>query len=222
VRADASEIDVAASPLRRSPRARLHIFAGGSTRREQQVVESAERSVAHARRTAPELELQLSAVDSTRCQLAFLTELACAAARAGATTIGLTDTLGATLPADVAAMVAHVRAAVPAHVTLSFHGHDDLGLATDGGARGAGRRRRSAGGLRERPRPTRGQHAARGDRGHPRGARAPSRPRHRRRSGAARPDLGPGRRAHRRRDRGGQGVVGAHATPADLDAIVGR
>jgi 2-isopropylmalate synthase len=131
-RAETGDIDVAARLLERAARARLHLFAGGSTRQERAVVESTARAVAHARSVAPTLELQLSAVDSTRCERAFLTELACAAAEVGATTIGLTDTLGVALPPDVAGLVAHLRAALPAPVTLSFHGHDDLGLATAG------------------------------------------------------------------------------------------
>ncbi|MDQ1077600.1 hypothetical protein [Pseudoroseomonas cervicalis] len=50
-------------------------------------------------------------------------------AEAGAQHVGLYDSAGALLPAQVAAMLRAARAALPAETGLAFHGHDNLGLA---------------------------------------------------------------------------------------------
>jgi 2-isopropylmalate synthase len=63
---------------------------------------------------------------------AWLAGVGRAALRAGATTINLPDTVGYALPDGVRGLVAEVRSRVPelAGAVLSFHGQDDLGLAT--------------------------------------------------------------------------------------------
>jgi 2-isopropylmalate synthase len=129
-RADAAEIDVAGALLARAPRSRLHLFAGGATRQVPELVEQAARAVTLARSAAA--EVQFSPLDSTRLEPGFLAELVRAVVDAGATIVGLTDTLGVALPEDVSALIGVARAALPAAspALLSFHGHDDLGLAT--------------------------------------------------------------------------------------------
>ncbi|EFH11051.1 hypothetical protein, partial [Teichococcus cervicalis] len=47
----------------------------------------------------------------------------------GAQHVGLYDSAGALLPAQVAAMLGAARAALPGGIGLAFHGHDNLGLA---------------------------------------------------------------------------------------------
>ena len=74
-------------------------------------------------------DVEFSAEDATRSDLAFLCDVAEAVVEAGATTLNLPDTVGYALPADITHMFGTVRASVGAGVTLSAHCHDDLGLA---------------------------------------------------------------------------------------------
>jgi 2-isopropylmalate synthase len=129
-RAEPAEIDVAAALMARAHRSRLHVFAGGAPRQDRSTIDRASRVVAHARSAAH--EVQFTPLDATRLETTFLLELVAAAIEAGASVINLSDTLGVALPGDIAALLATVRGALPAdrNVTLSFHGHDDLGLAT--------------------------------------------------------------------------------------------
>lgn len=69
----------------------------------------------------------MTPTDATRADLAFLADLAAAAAEAGADRIILPDTVGGALPAAVRRIVGAVRhqVGVPIHI----HCHDDYGLA---------------------------------------------------------------------------------------------
>jgi 2-isopropylmalate synthase len=71
-------------------------------------------------------------MDATRAEPTFLAELVTAAVEAGARTVNVPDTVGCARPDGVARLLQGLREAVPAlaDVTLSFHGQDDLGLAT--------------------------------------------------------------------------------------------
>ncbi|HXG75985.1 MAG TPA: hypothetical protein VNJ53_05395 [Gaiellaceae bacterium] len=84
--------------------------------------------------------VSVGALDGTRSNPDFLLEFARAAQDAGARRLRIADTVGVANPADVTRLFAELRAAVTG-LTLEFHGHDDLGLATantlaalDGGA----------------------------------------------------------------------------------------
>jgi 2-isopropylmalate synthase len=76
--------------------------------------------------------VEFSPLDATRSDPAFLARVLRAAIEAGARTINLPDTVGCARPEQVAAMIAEQYARVPelADVVVSFHGQDDLGLAT--------------------------------------------------------------------------------------------
>ena len=124
-RASPAEIERAAALLG-GRRGRIHVFAGGVGSRASEVIPKVEQAIALARASAH--EVQFTPLDASRLERAYLLELASAAAQAGATLVSVSDTLGAALPEDVAEMVGAVRARVDA--TISFHGHDDLGLAT--------------------------------------------------------------------------------------------
>jgi 2-isopropylmalate synthase len=93
-------------------------------------VELARRCVAHARRLAPSVEF--SAMDATRADVRFVARLFRAAIEAGATVVNYPDTVGCALPGQVREWIAELYRLAPeiAGVTLSFHGQDDLGLAT--------------------------------------------------------------------------------------------
>ncbi|MBD3315550.1 MAG: homocitrate synthase [Chitinivibrionales bacterium] len=67
--------------------------------------------------------------DATRAEEAFLTECAQRALDAGAERLRLADTVGTGTPRSVALLIKKVRSAAP-NLSLEFHAHNDLGLAT--------------------------------------------------------------------------------------------
>jgi 2-isopropylmalate synthase len=77
-------------------------------------------------------DVEFSPMDATRADPAFVAELVRAVLAAGAGTINLPDTVGFALPEQVAGMIRTLRAQVPEieAAVISFHGQDDLGLAT--------------------------------------------------------------------------------------------
>lgn len=137
-RAVASDIDIAADALSQASQPRIHVFINASDIHLSQqlragrdeVLEKAAAMVAHARARVGEVEF--SPMDATRADPAFLADLVRAAVTAGATVINLPDTVGCARPAQVDRMFRTLVRDVPeaANVTLSFHGQDDLGLAT--------------------------------------------------------------------------------------------
>jgi 2-isopropylmalate synthase len=131
------DIDVAAEAVRPAARPRIHVFIATSDLHLQcklrltreQCVERARAAVERARRHTDDVEF--SAEDATRTDLAFLCRVVAAAIEAGATTINLPDTVGYAMPAEYGAMFRAVRERVPNsdRVVFSAHCHDDLGLA---------------------------------------------------------------------------------------------
>ncbi|MBU1741364.1 MAG: 2-isopropylmalate synthase, partial [Proteobacteria bacterium] len=91
-----------------------------------QVVEASVRAIKQVKDAG--LECLFTPMDATRTDPEFLVEVCAAAFEAGADWIGLTDTVGVGTPASVAEMVRRVASATRA--PISFHGHDDFGLAT--------------------------------------------------------------------------------------------
>ena len=137
-RAVPADVDAAAEAVREAARPRVHVFVGCSAlnlehqlrRAEDDVVESVRGAVARARARVAVVEF--SPLDATRTGPAFLARVVRTAIGAGATVINLPDTVGCARPEQVSAMVAELYARVPelAGVVLSFHGQDDLGMAT--------------------------------------------------------------------------------------------
>ena len=137
-RAVASDVEAAGEALHEAARPRIHVFVNASDMQlahqlrkgREQVVQLAMENVRCARHVTPDVEF--SPMDATRADPDFLTELVTAAVEAGARTINVPDTVGCARPGQVAALFRHLRATVPgiSGVTLSFHGQDDLGLAT--------------------------------------------------------------------------------------------
>jgi len=137
-RAVASDVEAAVEAMRGAERPRIHVFVNASDvqlahqlRKDRAaVVGMAELAVRQARRGTDDVEF--SPMDATRADLDFLVELVRAALRAGARTINLPDTVGCALPGQVEALFRGLRAEVPEleEAVLSFHGQDDLGLAT--------------------------------------------------------------------------------------------
>ncbi len=109
------------APGRRSRRRRARAFTSSSppltfisstscASAARQCLEQVASAVAHARAYCDDVEF--SAEDATRSDLAFLCEIAEAAVTAGATTINLPDTVGYALPADIEHMFTTVGARI--------------------------------------------------------------------------------------------------------------
>ncbi len=137
-RAKTCDIDAAWSAVRHARAPRLHVFLSSSEvhlgnqlrKSRAQVREMAAACVAHARRYAPDVEF--SPMDATRSEPEFLALLVRTAIAAGARTINIPDTVGCARPDQIGALLRELRARVPEleDVVVSFHGQNDLGLAT--------------------------------------------------------------------------------------------
>jgi 2-isopropylmalate synthase len=134
-RAIPADIDRAWAALSQAARPRIHVFLATSDIHLEhklritraQCLDQVRISVAHARTYCDDVEF--SAEDATRTELAFLCEIAEAAVEAGATTINLPDTVGYALPADIERMFTTVGRRIGDRAVLSAHCHNDLGMA---------------------------------------------------------------------------------------------
>jgi 2-isopropylmalate synthase len=137
-RAVEGDIVAACEALARAETSRVHVFINASDmhlaqqlkKSHDQVLEIARGSVALARKHAAAVEF--SPMDATRADPEFLASLVRTALAAGADVINIPDTVGFTLPAQLAQLIRDLYGRVPElrEKTLSFHGQDDLGLAT--------------------------------------------------------------------------------------------
>lgn len=136
-RATEADVDRAAAALEGAERGRIHTFISTSGIHlrhklrigQDECTERAASAVARARRFTDDVEF--SAEDATRTDLAFLCRVVEAAVAAGATTINIPDTVGYAHPAEMRRIVETLFATVPGigDVVVSVHCHDDLGLA---------------------------------------------------------------------------------------------
>ena len=76
-------------------------------------------------------DVEFSAEDAVRSDPDFLCEVFSKAIAAGATTINVPDTVGYTTPEEFGNLIKYIRKNVSGadDVTISVHGHDDLGMA---------------------------------------------------------------------------------------------
>lgn len=144
------DIDAAAEALEAAERPRIHTFINASDvhlahqlrKSRQEVLEIVEFSVKRARNVTNDVEF--SPMDATRADVDFLVDVIRTALFAGATTVNIPDTVGYALPDQLRALVETLIARIPelSEAVLSFHGQDDLGLATSNAlaAVGAGAR----------------------------------------------------------------------------------
>src|SRR2546423_15156690 len=134
-RVSEGDVDRCAEALGPAERFRIHVFVSTSEihlremlrMSERQVVDAVRESVRRAKSYTEDVEF--SAQDATRTDPAFVVEVSRAAVEAGATTINVPDTVGYALPHEFGELVAMVRDAMPDHVVVSVHCHNDLGLA---------------------------------------------------------------------------------------------
>jgi len=150
------DIEAAARAIEPAPSARIHVFLASSDLHLEaklritraQALDQVAEAVRLARSFTEDVEF--STEDGTRTDHDFLIQMITIAVQAGATTINIPDTVGYTTPAEYTALFRLVRARVPglvgtngrAHVILSTHCHNDLGMAVanslagvEGGAR---------------------------------------------------------------------------------------
>ena len=137
-RAVPADVDAAAAALRPAARPRIHVFVNSSDiqlaqqlcKSREDVLAMAERAVRRARGYTDDVEF--SPMDATRADPEFVAEVVRVALRAGARTINIPDTVGYVLPERLTALLRGLRERVPEmqEAVLSFHGQDDLGLAT--------------------------------------------------------------------------------------------
>lgn len=137
-RAVSADVDAAAAALRPAARPRIHVFVNSSDiqlaqqlrKSREDVLAMAECAVRRARGYTDDVEF--SPMDATRADPEFVAEVVRVALRAGARTINIPDTVGYVLPERLTALLRGLRERVPEmqEAVLSFHGQDDLGLAT--------------------------------------------------------------------------------------------
>jgi 2-isopropylmalate synthase len=147
-RANRADIEAAARAVEAAEKPRIHTFIATSpihmakklNLEPDAVVERAVQAVEYARSFVDDVEF--SAEDATRSDWAFLARIFKAAVEAGATTVNVPDTVGYTTPKEMRELFAFLKGELPAHVILSSHCHDDLGMAVansiaaaEGGAR---------------------------------------------------------------------------------------
>jgi 2-isopropylmalate synthase len=132
------DVDTAVEAVAGAARPRVHVFVNASDvqlahqlhRDHDDVLELAAAMVARAHKAVGDVEF--SAMDATRADRPFLASLVRAAVLAGAKTINIPDTVGYALPHQLADLFRYLRAEVPEleGAVLSFHGQDDLGMAS--------------------------------------------------------------------------------------------
>ncbi|MCG8587903.1 MAG: 2-isopropylmalate synthase [Proteobacteria bacterium] len=137
-RAVSSDVGAARRALAGARDPRIHVFINASDVQlahqlrasRDQVLAIVDACVREAREGADDVEF--SPMDATRADVDFLEQVVRVALAAGATTINLPDTVGCATPEQVSKLFRDVRQRVPEvrDAVLSFHGQDDLGLAT--------------------------------------------------------------------------------------------
>lgn len=136
-RATKKDIDTAWEAVKEARYPRIHTFLATSPTHmqyklrmdEAKVLETISGMVSYARSLCHDVEF--SAEDATRSDLAFLSRAVQTAIDAGASVINLPDTVGYALPQEISRMFQYMQEHVKGieKVSLACHCHDDLGLA---------------------------------------------------------------------------------------------
>lgn len=134
-RANKKDIEAAAKSLGNANKGRIQVVMGTSdihlkhkfNLTREQAKELSVEMVEYAGTFKDDVEF--AAEDATRSDLDYLAEVCKACVDAGATTIELPDTVGYSTPNDYGLLVNKIVNALPKHVIVSTHCHNDLGLA---------------------------------------------------------------------------------------------
>ena len=134
-RSNKMDVERAAASLKHAKRPRIHTFIATSEihlkfklkKSQEQVLEDAVNAVRLARQYCDDVEF--SAEDATRTDLAYLEKISKAVVEAGARTVNLPDTTGYSVPNEYGEMIGHICKVLGDTAVVSVHCHDDLGLA---------------------------------------------------------------------------------------------
>ena len=131
------DIDAAWNAVKGAKHPRIHVFLATSDihmkyklkMTREQVLQRISDMTAYAKSFCDDIEF--SAEDASRSDWAFLAQCYTNAVRAGATTLNVPDTVGYSMPQEMASLIAYLREHVEGieHTDISVHCHDDLGLA---------------------------------------------------------------------------------------------
>lgn len=132
-----ADIERARQAIEGAVHPRIHTFIATSDIHLEHKLKISRRECLEQARDAVRLaksycrDVEFSAEDATRSDPDFLCEVLEVVIEAGASTVNIPDTVGYTVPADLAELVQTLRHRVRAIelVTISAHCHDDLGLA---------------------------------------------------------------------------------------------
>ncbi len=133
-----SDIRTCWEAIKDAERPRIHTFVSTSDIHLEHQMRVSRSEVIRLTREMVELcvslcpdDVEFSAMDATRSDVAFLAEVLATAIEAGATTINVPDTVGYALPGEYADLMDQLYGKVPGldKVVLSAHCHNDLGLA---------------------------------------------------------------------------------------------
>ncbi len=137
-RAIKGDIERAGEAVKPANNPRIHTFISTSDihlkyqfrKTREEVIDIIKDTVGLARNLCPDVEW--SAMDATRSDWDYLCKAVEVAIDAGATTINLPDTVGYSIPKEIFDLFRYVKNNVPNidKAILSFHGQNDLGLAT--------------------------------------------------------------------------------------------
>ncbi|MDR2486438.1 MAG: 2-isopropylmalate synthase [Clostridiales Family XIII bacterium] len=135
-RANPEDIDRAWEAVKGAVSPRIHLFIATSDLHmeyklkmtPEQVVEQAAEMTKRAKGYCADIEF--SAEDATRSDMAFLAKVCEAVVAAGATTVNLPDTVGYSTPEERYRFFMEIQERAPSltKITLSCHDHNDLGL----------------------------------------------------------------------------------------------
>ncbi|MBA3690803.1 MAG: 2-isopropylmalate synthase [Actinobacteria bacterium] len=134
-RTTTGDVERAAQALKGADRWRIHTFISTSDVHMNDMLRMSHNQVLEAIRENVTLavsytdDVEFSAQDATRTELAFLLECYRLAVDCGASTINVPDTVGYATPTEFGELIRIVREATPPNVTISTHCHNDLGLA---------------------------------------------------------------------------------------------
>ena len=135
-RASKKDIDAAYEATKNAVHPVIHIFIATSDihmkhklkKTPEEVLNLAVEMVKYGKSLCKDIEF--SAEDAGRTDLAFLAKIVTEVIKAGANTINLPDTVGYRTPAEIAEMITYIKNNVPNidQAVISVHCHNDLGL----------------------------------------------------------------------------------------------
>jgi len=136
-RAVEKDIDAAADSLAKAEKSRIHTFLATSPihmqyklkKKPEEIIEMAVKAVKYAKNKAAEVEF--SPEDASRSDIDFLCRIIEQVINAGATVINIPDTVGYSIPTEMANIISRIKNNVPNidKAIISVHCHNDLGLA---------------------------------------------------------------------------------------------